>query len=75
MNKTLVVLTVALAIGVMATIQAEAHNNSPLKIWAAVLRARVHNSNLMAGQKFFVVMFKGQNLHVFFTLLKVVFWE
>ncbi len=38
MNKTLVVLTVALAIGVMATIQAEAHNNSPLKIWAAVLR-------------------------------------
>ncbi len=35
-------------------------------------RPRVHNSNLMAGQKFFVVPFKGQNLHVH-TFLKYFF--
>jgi hypothetical protein len=37
-------------------------------------KAGMHNSNLMAGQNFFVVMFKGQNLYVF-TFLKDVFTE
>jgi hypothetical protein len=37
------------------------------------LRAGMHNSNLMAGQKLFVFTFMGQNLHVF-NIFKRCFW-
>jgi hypothetical protein len=37
-------------------------------------KSGVHDSNLMTGLKFFVVMFKGQNSHVF-TYLNAVFRE